>query len=69
MFRGREDAGAIRRLADNSDSDEEARVPSKWEEPVTTNVTPTSQHDSITTNQEPNGIKTGSKRALACQVS
>ena len=74
MFHGRGgDASTIRRLADDSDSDEEKNVPSKWEEPVTTKVTPTSQHNSMTTKQTPdnnnNNIKTGNKRPLSSQVS
>ena len=69
MFHDREDSGTIRRLADDNDSDEETLVPSKWEEPVITKVTPTSHHNSITSNQESNGIKTGSKRELSNQVS
>ena len=57
---------------DDSDSDEEKNVPSKWEEPVTTKVTPISQHNSITAKQAPNNnnssIKAGSKRPLPSQV-
>ena len=71
MFHGRGgDANTIRRLADDSDSDEEKNVPSKWEEPVTTKVTSTSQQNSMTTKQTPDSnIKTGNKRPLSSQVS
>ena len=67
MFRGRGDSNTIKRLADDDGSDEE-NVTSKWEEPLTTKVTPTGQ-DNSTTEKQTSIIKTGSKRPLPNQAS